>query len=292
MGVQWPLLVFSVCVGIASGMFVFLGLGEVKGCFKKVRFQGALISLIVLGVGGCVSVLHMGHPERAFHLLGNLGSGLSKELFIVAAMGIVTLVYLVLAKKDYPKASKIFGVIGSVLGLILPIICGASYLVSARPAWDSFTLPLMYLGAGLAMGFLLICALVLLKGADAKESKFAITVAFAGVVVMAVTSVAYVLWIALAPNQNATRSIARLISGDLAVAFWIGGVIVGILAPLALSALCFMNDVVKNKEGELANPKNTAIMCICAFACTGVGAVVLRVIMYSVGTSLVSYIYS
>lgn len=291
MGVQWPLLVFSVCVGVASGMFVFLGLGELKGSFKKVRFQGALISLIVLAIGGCISVLHMGHPERAVHLLGNLGSGLSKELFIVAAMGIVALVYLVLAKKDYPKASKVFGVIGAVLGLILPFICGASYLIAARPAWDSFTLPLMYLGAGLAMGTLLMCALVLLKGADAKESKLAVTVAFAGVVIMVITSLAYVAWIALAPNQDPSRSIQRLVAGDLAVMFWIGVVIVGILVPLALAVLCFVNDVVKNKEGELANPKNTAIMCLCAFACTGVGAVVLRVIMYAVGTSLVSYIY-
>ena len=77
MEVQWPLLVFSVLLGVTSGSFVFLAVGELTGRFKNVRFLGALIAFVFLAVGGCVSVLHMGHPERATHLLGNLGSGLS-----------------------------------------------------------------------------------------------------------------------------------------------------------------------------------------------------------------------
>ena len=98
MEVQWPLLVFSVLLGITSGSFIFLAVGELTGRFKEIRFTGALIALVCLAIGGCVSVLHMGHPERALHLLGNLGSGLSKELFAVAVMGIVAIVYLVLAQ--------------------------------------------------------------------------------------------------------------------------------------------------------------------------------------------------
>ena len=91
MEIQWPLLIFSVLLGVTSGSFVFLAVGELRGKFREVRFSGALIALICLAVGGCVSVLHMGHPERATHLLGNLGSGLSKELFVVAIMGIIGL---------------------------------------------------------------------------------------------------------------------------------------------------------------------------------------------------------
>lgn len=116
MEIQWPLLIFSVLLGVTSGSFVFLAVGELRGKFREVRFSGALIALICLAVGGCVSVLHMGHPERATHLLGNLGSGLSKELFVVAIMGIIALVYLVLAKKDYPGVSKVFGVLGGHRG--------------------------------------------------------------------------------------------------------------------------------------------------------------------------------
>ena len=290
MAVQWPLLIFSVLLGVTSGCFVFLGIGELKGKFKDVRFMGALIAFICLAVGGCVSVLHMGHPERATHLLGNLGSGLSKELFTVAIMGIVSLVYLVLAKKDYPGARKVFGVIAAILGLVLPVVAGASYLIAARPAWDSFTLPLMYLGGGLAMGMTLMAALVLLRGNAREDGAFALKLALAGVIIMAVTAVAYVIWVAVAPYQAPSRSIERLLMGDLAVAFWLGVVVVGLVLPVSLAALACTKAA---KGGELAQDeaKKLGGYMFAAFACSAVGAIVLRVAMYALGTSVEQFIY-
>ncbi|WP_080800855.1 dimethyl sulfoxide reductase anchor subunit family protein [Arabiibacter massiliensis] len=291
MDIQWPLLIFSVLLGVTSGAFVFLGVGELRGKFKDVRFMGALIALICLAVGGCVSVLHMGHPERATHLLGNLGSGLSKELFIVALMGIVALVYLVLAKKDYPGASKAFGVLGAVLGLVLPFVAGASYLIAARPAWDSVALPLMFLGAGLAMGMTLMAGLVLLRGKAAEEGGFALKLALAGVVIMVVTTAAYVVWIAIAPFPAPSRSIERLVSGDMAMMFWAGVVVIGIVAPVALTALACVKATKGDGGSGVADPKALAFMMFGACACTAIGAVVIRIIMYGVGTSVEQFIY-
>ena len=288
MDIQWPLLIFSVLLGVTSGCFVFLGVGEVKGKFRDVRFLGALIALVCLAVGGCVSVLHMGHPERATHLLGNLGSGLSKELFVVAIMGIVSLAYLILAKKDYPVASKVLGVAGGVVGLVLPFVAGASYLIAARPAWDSVALPLMYLGGGLAMGMTLMAGLVLLRGKAAEEGSFALKLALAGVLIMAVTSLAYVVWIAVAPYQAPSRSIERLVSGDMAIMFWAGVVAIGIVVPVALAVLMLMQ---AGKGDALNDPKRLAAGMFMACACSAVGAVVLRMIMYAVGTSVESFIY-
>lgn len=291
MEIQWPLLIFSVLLGVTSGSFVFLAVGELKGKFKDVRFLGALIAFVCLAVGGCISVLHMGHPERATHLLGNLGSGLSKELFVVAIMGIVSLVYLILAKKDYPGASKVFGVLGGVVGLVLPFVAGASYLIAARPAWDSVALPLMFLGAGLALGMTLMAALVLLRGNAKDEGRFALKLALAGVIIMAVTSIAYVVWIAIAPYQAPSRSIERLISGDLAVMFWAGVVVIGIVVPVALTALALIQSKQGADADSVSDPKRYAMYLFGAFACTAIGAVVLRIIMYAVGTSVEQFIY-
>lgn len=291
MEVQWPLLVFSVLLGITSGIFVFLAVGEIKGKFKEVRFTGALIALVCLAVGGCVSVLHMGHPERALHLLGNLGSGLSKELFAVAIMGIVTIAYLVLSRKDYPGASKVLGIIGGVVGLVLSPIAGASYLIAARPAWDSIALPLMYLGAGFALGFTLMAALVLLKGKAAEEGGFALKLALAGVIIMAVTVISYVVWIAIAPYQAPSRSIERLISGDLALMFWLGVVVVGVVVPVALTALACVKATKGEGDTGVADPKSLSTYLFVSFACTAIGAVVIRMIMYAVGTSVEQLIY-
>lgn len=289
MEIQWPLLVFSVLLGITSGSFVFLGIGEIKGKFAEIRFTGALIGLLCLAVGGIASVFHMGHPERATHLLGNLGSGLSMELFTVAIMGIVSIIYLVLAKKDYPGARKAFGIIAAILGLVLPIVAGMSYVIAARPAWNSFTLPLMYLGAGLAMGMLLMAGLVLLRGNAKEDGKFAAQLALVGVVAMVLTSLAYIIWIAFAPFPASSRSIERLVSGDIAPLFWVGVVAIGLVVPTALSALAFVKTGKDSVSAASFSTLGAYVFAACA--CSVVGAVALRVIMYGVGTSVEQFIY-
>ena len=108
---------------------------------------------------------------------------------------------------------------------------------------------------------------------------------------MAVTAVAYVIWIAIAPYQAPSRSIERLLAGDLAVMFWLGVVLVGLAAPVALTALACVKSTKGDAGSGLADPKKLAAFMFAAFACSVVGAVCLRVIMYGVGTSVESFIY-
>lgn len=288
MEIQWPLLAFSVLLGISSGCFVFLAIGEPTGRFKNVRFQGSLVAFACLALGGIASVFHLGHPDRATHLLGNMASGLTKEIFIVANMGILALIYLVLTRKDYPMASKVTGVLAGIAGIVLPVVAGASYLMAARPAWDSVTLPLMYLGGGLGMGTLFMAALVYLKGDAKADGPFGLKIALGGVVALVVTSIAYVGWIAVAPHQDETRSLDRLLSGDLAPLFWLGVVIVGLALVVALLVLA---QTKASKAAAANDVQSVATMLFAACACSVVGAVTLRVIMYTVGSSVESFIY-
>ncbi|MFR1637791.1 MAG: hypothetical protein ACLSVD_00650 [Eggerthellaceae bacterium] len=69
----------------------------------------------------------------------------------------------------------------------------------------------MFLGGRLALGMTLMAGLVLLRG-KAAEERLRAEAGAGGVVIMAVTTVAYVVWIAIAPYQAPTRSIDRLIS--------------------------------------------------------------------------------
>ena len=156
--------------------------------------------------------------------------------------------------------------------------------MAARPVWDTFLLPVMFLGTGVGMGFLLACALVFMKG-DEDDKRFALTLALAGVVVMAVAMVLYVAWIAMAPHADESRSIMRLVAGDLALAFWLGVVVVGIVAPIAVAVL------VRKKLAANGAADSAAGMLWAAFACAIAGNVALRVIMYLVATSVEQFIY-
>lgn len=284
MAIQWPLLIFSVLLGVSSGAMIFAGIGEIKGRFKNVRFILGVVAFAAVAVGGCASAFHLGHPERALHILGNMGSAFSRELFAVGAMAVVSLVYAVLAKKSFEGAAKVFGIIGAVVGVVLPLVAGATYVMAARPVWDTFLLPVMFLGTGVGMGFLLACALVFMKG-DEDDKRFALTLALAGVVVMAVAMVLYVAWIAMAPHADESRSIMRLVAGDLALAFWLGVVVVGIVAPIAVAVL------VRKKLAANGAADSAAGMLWAALACAIAGNVALRVIMYLVATSVEQFIY-
>lgn len=284
MAIQWPLLIFSLLTGASAGVMVFVGIGELTKRFKQVRFLLAVVAFVLLAVGGCASVLHLGHPERALHILGNVSSGLSKELFAVGALAVLTFVYAILAKKNFDGAAKVFGVLSLIAGLALPFVAGASYMMAARPAWDSVALPLMYLGTGIGMGFALSAALVLMKGDD-KDASFAVKLALTGIAIAAVVTIAYVAWVAMAPYQDASRSIMRLVSGDLALCFWGGVVVLGILAPVVLAVAAW-------KKAGSASGVGTASACLwAALACTVVGGVALRSAMYLVGTSVQQLIY-
>ena len=276
MAVQWPLLFFSVLIGISGSIMVFIGIGELRGKFKELRFTPAVIALVLLIVGGCISALHLGHPERALHILGNYTSGLSRELFAVGGLAVATFVYAILVKKEFEKPAKIFAVIAMVLGLVLPFVAGASYIMPARPAWDSVTLPLMYLGTGIGMGFVFMAALACKKCSDA-EAREALLIALIGVVIAVVAMACYIVWLAVAPWPAADRDIARLLSGDLGLYFWLGVVALGIVVPLACAGYAYV---------KRENLNRCACMLWAAFACSVVGNIALRVIMYLMASSV------
>ncbi len=314
MAIQWPLLMFSVFLGAASGIMIFLGIGEIRGTFKKVRFPLSLIALILLAVGGCASALHLGHIDRALYILGNVGSAFSRELFAVGFTGLMTLIYVILSRKDYPGPTKVFGILAAIGGVLLPIIAGASYMMPARPAWDSFALPLMYLGTGVGMGFVLSAAYVFTKGDDVDKA-FSLQMALVGVIASVATMLIYVIWVAIAPHPDATRSLMRLVGGDLAVVFWLGVVLVGIVAPIALVVMARRDEAkdagaadtqktepaMVSVDGDgvataasaatAAGKISTATALWTSLVCLVIGSVMLRVIMYLVATSVEHLIY-
>lgn len=326
MAVQWPLLIFSVLLGASSGIMIFLGIGELRNAFKKVRFPLSLIALILLAVGGCASAVHLGHIDRALYILGNVNSAFSRELFAVGFTGLMTLVYVILAKKDYPGASKVFGILAAIGGVLLPLIAGASYMMPARPAWDSFALPLMYLGTGVGMGFVLSAAYVYAKGDDA-DKPLSMTLAVVGIIASVAVTLIYVVWVAIAPYPDPTRSFVRLAGGDLAPAFWLGVVLVGMGGPIAIAVMAKRGAFVDGSAGAGGNGagggaaddgepvvagvdgSGAAVAAAApaaaaasgkfsmagalwaALACLVVGSVVLRVLMYAVGTSVEYLIY-
>ena len=175
MEIQWSLVLFTALTGLAGWLFVCVAVDEFLGRAKKASFPAAVVSIVVAIVGGLASVTHLSHPDRIMGALSHPTSGIFVEAVLIGCLIVCVAVYLVLLKREAGVgARKAVAVVGAVFGVLLSFMAGESYLMSARPNWNTQLLPLGYLltvaPAGIA-AYLTVVAAVAGKGAGEAAGK-------------------------------------------------------------------------------------------------------------------------
>ncbi len=282
MEIQWPLVFYTLLTGLGAGAFVVVALTEWLGKAERTRMPGAITSLVAMVAGGIASIFHLGHPERIFNVLGNLSSGISQEMILMGLTGLAILVYIIFTRLDYSaQTRKIVAIIGMVLGVILTIVMGKNYLLPARPAWNTWLLPLLYLASAPVLGLFTMyiwAAVTKEEEATLMGLNRATLIALA---VQAVVVVAYLIFLAVAPYPHPLRSLARLVAGDMALAFWGGVVLIGLLIPLGLTAW-----FITAKKKVLPSLTVAAVGLICVL----VGGVAFRALFFLLGSSIEQFL--
>ncbi|SDD55325.1 DmsC/YnfH family molybdoenzyme membrane anchor subunit [Sporomusa acidovorans] len=265
MSIQWPLVFFTLFIGLGCGTFVgSVILTEWYGRAKQIRTISAGIAIVSIGVGGMSSILHLGHPERMFGALGHPTSGIFMESTMSFLLGLAIIVYILALRRNASDVTcKIIGTVGAVLAVGLTFVNGDAYVMAAIPAWNTWILPTLYLTSAAVMGCFCIGVLVVrtvnysLTTTTVTTAESAATTETAATTSMircatwivlamqAVMLVAYLIHIAIAPYPDVTRSVARVLAGNLALLFWGGLVLLGLLVPAALMTKFYT----KNSEG-------------------------------------------
>jgi len=258
MNIEWPLILFTIVAGAGAGVLAFAGVSEFFGAGKKPRFIAAILALILLVVGGCLSLLHLGNPGNFMQAAANLMSfsPISLELIFLGLGVIVAIIYLVVVNRE-GSASKIIGVLGIIVGVIFCYVSGHGYeVIAIRPAWSTPTLTLSYLLSALTIGgFLFVTLQVVLKDEADAIKKVALVV----LIVAVLQTIIYIAYGALAPL------------GDSAMIFWICSVVVG--------------GVVSVIAGLLAWMKNMQPMVYLGLVVALVGAIAFRAVMWMAGAA-------
>jgi formate-dependent nitrite reductase membrane component NrfD len=164
------------------------------------------------------------------------------------------------------------------------------YLLPSRPSWNTWLLPLTLLASSLTNGLMLAWALAVLVPQQAGETGrpdlagklrgWSLPV----LVVYAVISVAFFLFLAgkaspvpavgltggLVPATGPV-GLSRLLTGDLALLFWLGLVVVGLIAPAALTWMA---------------KKDAKIFALASFLMVLAGGLVVRVMLFPLGTRI------
>ena len=292
MELQWPLILFTTLVAWSCGVFGMQGALALKGEGKEVQLPALITSVVLLVVSGIAVFFHLQHWERIFNGFGHITSGITQELIAIVVFVVVAVAYFAFLRKseDGGMVPRWLAVAAIAISAVLALVCAHSYLMAARPAWDTFVWPLVELGEACALGPLTVMAMLALKGGEA--SRLGGLAAVAGTVANAVLAAALLaVWQAsgssfadvgyhfdpTSPTSPLVDAAAEtnVLAGDLAPLAWLGVVAVGAVLPLAAAVLA------QRKGG-----KSWLALGAAGIACALAGCVCLRVVFYELGLSV------
>ena len=288
MELQWPLILFTSLTAWACGVFGGAGVLALKGAGKKSQMTLVVASVVLLALGGIAVFFHLQHWERIFNGFGHITSGITQELIAIVVFVVVAVAYFVSLRKSSDGGTVPAGLAWAaiVISVVLAAVCAHSYMMPARPAWNSVLEVASIVGAACLMGPATCAVVMAVRGDDASACGLPSVV---GSAVGAMCTAAYAAFMQTSGGAftqvgnyfdptHPTKAMADVgaVAGEQAALLWLGAVVVGAIVPLACC-------IVARKKGDAASWKAFgAVAVVAAIA----GAIFLRVAFYNMGLSV------
>ena len=289
MELQWPLILFTTFMAWAAGLFGSQALAAAFGQAKKAQLTAVIASALLLAIGGVSVFFHLIHWERIFNGFGHLSSPITQELIAIAVFIVMVVVYFIFLRRseDRTSVAKWVAWLAVIVSLALVVVVARSYLMAARPVWNSVTWITYSVGNSLLLGPATLAVIMAFKG-DTDFKKVGIW-ALVAVVLGLVFAVVYAF-----SAQNAgstftnvgqyfdpthpTKAIADIEAavGDQSLLLWAVAVLVGAALPVIAAFFAW------RKAGANTWKLCGTLIVICAI----VGAIAMRVVFYNLGHSV------
>ena len=306
MELQWPLILFTTFVAWSAGLFGAQGAAALAGEGRRAQMPALIGSAALLAVGGIAVLFHLEHFERIFNGFGNPTSGITQELVCVVVVGALMVVAFVVLRRaaggdGAPALPKWLAALMIAAAALLVLVTGHSYMMAARPAWDSPLGPLTLLGAACAAGPLTFAAIGAIAGgadgavaggapgaAPARAAGRAVGIAaIVGSAANAALSVAYLAFMAASTASHTavgyyfdpTHPTAGMVDVSALSPFAAGSLPVAVVAVVAALAPVACA-IAGRKTG------NWKVWGAAGALCAVAGAVALRMAFYSAGASV------
>ena len=306
MELQWPLILFTTFVAWSAGLFGAQGAAALAGEGRRAQMPALIGSAALLAVGGVAVFFHLEHFERIFNGFGNPTSGITQELVCVVVVGALMVVAFVVLRRaaggdEAPALPKWLAALMIAAAALLVLVTGHSYMMAARPAWDSLLGPLTLLGAACAAGPLTFAAIGAIAGgadgavaggapgaAPARAAGRAVGIAaIVGSAANAALSVAYLAFMAASTASHTavgyyfdpTHPTAGMVDVSALSPFAAGSLPVAVVAVVAALAPVACA-IAGRKTG------NWKVWGAAGALCAVAGAVALRRAFYSAGASV------
>jgi formate-dependent nitrite reductase membrane component NrfD len=299
---DWPLLidVYFFLGGLAGGAFV---IATIAHLFDGRRYQdivrvGYYVAFLAILPCPLLLIIDLGAPTRFLHMLmiskPSTAIGMSTVLagpfhlkllspmnagawallaFSLCAFLCTLDVFLTdRGGRGITGLRKVAGVIGGVFGFFIAAYPGVLLSATARPLFvNAHWLGALFLAVGAATGGAAIALiLVLFRGSGARDGLARVMrVTSVALVVELLALILLVVSIRAAGSARISAALGQLLAGPYSIAFWLGAVIIGVVAPLVLQRGAV-------RRGE---PAMTALVSVFVL----VGGFLVKYVLISVG---------
>jgi formate-dependent nitrite reductase membrane component NrfD len=233
--------------GLGSLIAVAMFLGGIAGGLYLVSLYfhniwGMFIAWILAMGMGLFDMAHLSKPARAWRIAVRAGSSWISRGFIfvilfIGAAGLQLLIHLLSgAGAAEPTGIEVFfRVVAGILAFGVAVYSGFVLgFVNGIKFWNSALIPILVVIGGLAGGSTILLAIF----SFTFESTFSTIQTFVIFILAAyIISIFVLLWVSTYSSPVAKDSAKIMLSGSLAVLFWILIILIGILIPLALTAV-------------------------------------------------------
>ncbi|MBI2162081.1 MAG: polysulfide reductase NrfD [Candidatus Rokubacteria bacterium] len=263
---DWPLLIdlYFFLGGLAGGAFVIATIANLLDArrHRDIVRMGYYIAFLAILPGPLFLVVDLGLPTRFLNMLmvskPSLEIGMSAltvgpfhlKLFSPmsagawALLGFSVLAFLAALDvfledrggRSMSTLRVVVGVIGGFFAFFVAAYPGVLLGATARPLFISaHWLGALFLVVGASTGGAAIALILSLLGGQARDSLSRLMrfTAFALILQLAAL-VLFVVAVQMAGSTGIARAGAQLLSGSYSLTFWLGAVVIGIVAPLAL----------------------------------------------------------
>lgn len=222
--------------GISGGLFLAAAYFD--------NLLGMFISWLLALFMGISYMIHLGQPAQSWRMfMKPRTSWISRGfIFIMLFIGLTTITLIL--KQWAPGATgaiTTFKILAGIFAFAQSIYTGfAVSYVNAIKLWNSAILPILFVVCGFSGGLAIMLAIAI--GGDAATLTAIENITRVTLISFAILLAVY-LWNTTYNSAVARDAVKRVVGGEIAVFFWIGVVLFGVIIPIVISiATYYMTD--------------------------------------------------
>lgn len=223
----------------------FLG-GISGGLFMAAAYFDSLLGMFIAWLlsicMGISYMLHLGQPAQSWRMFMKPGTSWISRGFIFIMLFIGLTGITLILKQWAPTATTAISTLKWIAGVFAfaqSIYTGfAVSYVSAIKLWNSAILPILFVVCGFSGGLALLMGISLNNSAIVSQLENITRITLIGFAIL----LAVYLWNSTYSSTTAKNAVARVVGGEIAVFFWIGVVVLGIVIPIGISIGTYFMD--------------------------------------------------